>query len=111
MFRLILGIVFILLGIRFVYLAFLLKKSKDINLIKNNMVKVERIKDKEGYLKFNFKINMIFGITLCVNGIVSILSEFFVFFYDICSIINSIACLIIIICGCMNIYKAPKFQE
>ena len=111
MFRLILGIVFILLGIRFVYLAFLLKKSKDINLIKNNMVKVERIKDKEGYLKFNFKTNIILGITLCANGIVAILSECFVFFDDIYSIISSIMGLIIIIWICMSIYKAPKFQE
>lgn len=105
------GVLFVVFGINYINLAFRLKRSKDINLIKNNMVKIENIKDKEGYLKFNFKINLAIGITELIYGITFILSKYFEPIKNISGVVSTVMMLSIFVYFYKLIFKAPKFQE
>lgn len=109
MFDLGLGALFAVLGINDINLAFRLKRSKDINLIKNNLVKIENIKDKEGYLKFNFKINLAIGITEFIYGVNSILSKYFEAMENISEVVSIVIILSIFVYFYELMFKAPKF--
>ncbi len=109
MFKLILGLLFIILGVMNINLAFKLKKSKDINLVKNNMVKAEKVKDKEGYLRFNIKANILVGTILVVDGIFYILAKYFVTIENISSILNTLTLISMFIYSYKLMFKAPKF--
>ncbi|WP_373598646.1 hypothetical protein [Paraclostridium bifermentans] len=105
------GIAFIILGLKFIYIGFDIKRSKDIYKIKNNMIKPESIKDKEGYLKFNFTMNIIIGISLFINGIVALLAEYFVAIDNISSSVNAVVALVIIGCIFKWIFTVTKFNK
>lgn len=109
MFKLILGLLFIIVGAMNINLAFKLNKTKDINLVKNNMVKAEKVKDKEGYLRFNIKANILVGTILVVNGIFYILAKYFVSMENISSVINTLTLFSILIHSYKLMFKAPKF--
>ena len=111
MFDLIIGLMFIIFGMKFIYLAFKLKRTKDINLIKNNMVKIEKIKDKEGYFNFNFKINLMMGIVELIYGVVAIINKYNKNFENIHSIMGTVMLVSMFIFFYYIIFKAPKFQK
>ena len=58
MFKIVFGIFFIVLGLYFIYLGLKLQRTKDLGLIKNKMVNIDKIKDKDGYIRFNFKLHI-----------------------------------------------------
>lgn len=109
MIDLIIGLMLIIFGMKFIYLAFKLKRTKDINLIKNNMVKIEKIKDKEGY--FNFKINLMLGIVELIYGVVIIINKYNKNFENIHSIMGTVMLVSMFIFFYYIIFKAPKFQK
>lgn len=111
MVELIFGIGFVILGTRYIYIAFDIKRSNDIYKIRNNMLKPENIKDKDGYLKFNFIINVIVGIAFFIDGLFAILSKYFLNLDDISSSINLISCLIILGCILTSIFTVTKFKK
>lgn len=59
MFKLVFGIFFIVVGLYFIYLGLKLQRTKDLRLIKNKMVNIDKIKDKDGYIRFNFKLHIV----------------------------------------------------
>lgn len=109
MFEFIFGIFFIVLGGVFIHLALKLQRTQDIGLVKNKMVNIDKIKDKEGYMKFNFKINIIMGVICISQGIIYILARYFTLLDDMSWVTD------IIVMGTMFVYsyqlmcKAPKF--
>lgn len=111
MIGIIFGIAFIMLGLRFIYIGFDIKRSKDIYKIKNNMIKPESIKDKEGYLKFNFTMNIIIGTSLFINGVVALLAECFVAIDNISSGVNAVVSFVIMVCIFKWIFTVTKFKK
>lgn len=111
MFGLIIGVGFIILGISYINLAFKLKRTKDMKLVKNNMVKIEKIKDKEGYINFNFRISLTIGIIEVLYGIISLLAKYNKSFNDVALIMNIITIFTIFGYIYKIMVKAPKFQE
>ncbi|MBO3443494.1 hypothetical protein [Clostridium sp. CCUG 7971] len=99
---LIIGMFFVTAGIICLRLAFKFKQNK--------VVKNERIKDKEGYLKFNFKINIMMGIVFIINGIFMILSQKFVYINGISAYVNLITIMCIFIYYYKLIGQTSKFQ-
>lgn len=105
----VLGIFFIMLGGIFIHSALKLKRTQDIGLIENKMVNIDKIKDKDSYVKFNFKINITLGGIFIIQGLIYIIATY-------CSIIDNISwftdmilMLTMLICFYLLICKAPKF--
>ena len=105
----VLGIFLIVIGAFFIYLALKLQRTRDIRLIKNNMVNIDKIKDKDSYINFNFKINITAGFVVIIQGLVCILSMYFSIIESISWIINIIAVLTIFVYVYKLAFKAPKF--
>lgn len=108
MFKIIFGICFILIGLPIIFSALKIQKTKDISLIKNNMVDIDKIKDKDSYIKFNFKINITLGIVCIIQGIFTLLSIYFSIINSILLIMNIVVILIIFIYTYLLVFKAPK---
>ncbi|MFR4766985.1 MAG: hypothetical protein ACLUAF_13720 [Paraclostridium sordellii] len=96
MFKLVFGIFFIVLGLYFIYLGLKLQRTKDLGLIKNKMVNIDKIKDKDGYIRFNFKLHMLVGIIYIIQGIISILARYFIFMDNVYSFMDIIIIITIL---------------
>lgn len=105
----VLGIFIIVIGAFFIHSALKLKRTRDIRLIKNNMVNIDKIKDKDSYINFNFKINITVGFIVIIQGLIYILSIYFSIIESISWITNIIAILSIFVYVYKLILKAPKF--
>ncbi|MCR1824343.1 hypothetical protein [Terrisporobacter muris] len=105
----VLGIFLIVIGAFFIYSGLKLQRTRDIRLIKNNMVNTDKIKDKDSYINFNFKINITAGFIVIIQGLVCILSMYFSIIESISWIINIIAVLTIFVYVYKLVFKAPKF--
>lgn len=105
----VLGIFLIVIGAFFIHSALKLQRTRDIRLIKNNMVNIEKIKDKDSYINFNFKINITVGFIVIIQGLICILSIYFSIIESISWITNIIAMLTIFVYVYKLIFKAPKF--
>lgn len=108
MVKFVFGIFFIVLGGVFIYSALKLQRTQDIGLIKNMMVNIDKIKDKDSYLKFNFKINIIVGCMSIIQGLIT-LATYFSIIDNISWITNMILMLTMFIYIYLLIFKAPKF--
>jgi len=109
MFEFIFGIFFIVLGGVFIHSALKLQRTQDINLVKNKMVNIDEIKDKDGYMKFNFKINIIVGVICISQGIIYILAKHFIPVDNLLWITDIITMLTMFMYSYQLICKAPKF--
>lgn len=103
------GIFFIGIGIYFIYTALRLQRTKDIKLIKNGMINIDKIKDKEAYIKFNFKFYIMVGGVIVIEGLFNILSIYFTAIENISDIVNILLMIIIFVYFYKCIFKAPKF--
>ena len=108
MFKIILGICFILSGLPITFSALKIQKTKDISLIKNNIVDIDKIKDKYSYIKFSFNITITVGIVCIIQGMFTLLSIWFPIINSILFITNIIVILIIFIYTYLLVFKAPK---
>lgn len=111
MFKFVFGIFFIVLGVYFMYLALRLQTTRDIGLIKNNMVNIDKIKDKDGYIRFNFKLHMLVGIIYIIQGIISILARYFIFMDNVYSFMDIIVIITIFTYVYKITFKATKFYK
>lgn len=111
MFKFVFGIFFIVLGVYFIYLALRLQTTRDIGLIKNNMVNIDQIKDKDGYIRFNFKLHMLVGIIYIIQGIISILARYFIFMDNVYSFMDIIVIITIFTYVYKTTFKATKFYK
>ena len=111
MFKFVFGIFFIVLGVYFIYLALRLQTTRDIGLIKNNMVNIDKIKDKDGYIRFNFKLHMLVGIIYIIQGIISILARYFIFMDNVYSFMDIIIIITILTYVYKITFKATKFYK
>lgn len=111
MFKFVFGIFFIVLGVYFIYLALRLQTTRDIGLIKNNMVNIDKIKDKDGYIRFNFKLHMLVGIIYIIQGIISILARYFIFMDNVYSFMDIIVIITIFTYVYKTTFKATKFYR
>lgn len=111
MFKFVFGIFFIVLGVYFIYLALRLQTTRDIGLIKNNMVNIYKIKDKDGYIRFNFKLHMLVGIIYIIQGIISILARYFIFMDNVYSFMDIIIIITIFTYVYKITFKATKFYK
>lgn len=111
MFKFVFGIFFIVLGVYFIYLALRLQTTRDIGLIKNNMVNIHKIKDKDGYIRFNFKLHMLVGIIYIIQGIISILARYFIFMDNVYSFMDIIIIITIFTYVYKITFKATKFYK
>lgn len=111
MFKFVFGIFFIVLGVYFIYLALRLQTTRDIGLIKNNMVNIDKIKDKDGYIRFNFKLHMLVGIIYIIQGIISILARYFIFMDNVYSFMDIIIIITIFTYVYKITFKATKFYK
>lgn len=111
MFKFVFGIFFIVLGVYFIYLALRLQTTRDIGLIKNNMVNIDKIKDKDGYIRFNFKLHMLVGIIYIIQGIISILARYFIFMDNVYSFMDIIVIITIFTYVYKTTFKATKFYK
>ncbi|CEN83829.1 hypothetical protein [Paraclostridium sordellii] len=111
MFKFVFGIFFIVLGVYFIYLALRLQTTRDIGLIKNNMVNIDKIKDKDGYIRFNFKLHMLVGIIYIIQGIISILARYFIFMDNVYSFMDIIVIITIFTYVYKITFKATKFYK
>ena len=111
MFKFVFGIFFIVLGVYFIYLALRLQTTRDIGLIKNNMVNIHKIKDKDGYIRFNFKLHMLVGIIYIIQGIISILARYFIFMDNVYSFMDIIVIITIFTYVYKITFKATKFYK
>lgn len=111
MFKFVFGIFFIVLGVYFIYLALRLQTTRDIGLIKNNMVNIDKIKDKDGYIRFNFKLHMLVGIIYIIQGIISILARYFIFMDNVYSFMDIIIIITIFTYVYKTTFKATKFYK
>ena len=109
MFKLVFGIFFIVLGLYFIYLGLKLQRTKDLGLIKNKMVNIDKIKDKDGYIRFNFKLHIVIGTIYTIQGILCILSRYFISVDNLYSFMNIFVIITIFIYTYKVIFKAPKF--
>lgn len=109
MYEFILGIIFIATGMFFINSSLKLKKTKDIKLIKNTMVDINKIKDKDSYVRFNFKINIIEGFICVIQGLICILSNYFSIVANIQWATDIGFGLILFIFLYQIMFKAPKF--
>lgn len=109
MFKLVFGMFFIVVGVYFIYLALKLQRTKDLGLIKNKMIDIDKIKDKDGYIRFNFKLHMVIGIIYTIQGILCILSRYFISVDNLYSFMNIFVIITIFIYTYKVIFKAPKF--
>ena len=111
MFKFVFGIFFIVLGVYFIYLALRLQTTRDIGLIKNNMVNIDKIKDKDGYIRFNFKLHMLVGIIYIIQGIISILARYFIFMDNVYFFMDIIIIITILTYVYKITFKATKFYK
>lgn len=111
MFKFVFGIFFIVLGVYFIYLALRLQTTRDIGLIKNNMVNIDKIKDKDGYIRFNFKLHMLVGIIYIIQGIISILARYFIFMDNVYSFMDIIVIITIFTYVYKITFKTTKFYK
>lgn len=111
MFKFVFGIFFIILGVYFIYLALRLQTTRDIGLIKNNMVNIDKIKDKDGYIRFNFKLHMLVGIIYIIQGIISILARYFIFMDNVYSFMDIIVIITIFTYVYKITFKTTKFYK
>lgn len=111
MFKFVFGIFFIVLGVYFIYLALRLQTTRDIGLIKNNMVNIDKIKDKDGYIRFNFKLHMLVGIIYIIQGIISILARYFIFMDNVYSFMDIIVIITIFTYVYKITFKITKFYK
>lgn len=111
MFKFVFGIFFIVLGVYFIYLALRLQTTRDIGLIKNNMVNIDKIKDKDGYIRFNFKLHMLVGIIYIIQGIISILARYFIFMDNVYSFMDIIIIITIFTYVYKITFKTTKFYK
>ena len=109
MFKIVFGIFLIVVGLYFIYLGLKLQITKDLGLIKNKMVNTDKIKDKDGYIRFNFKLHMVIGIIYTIQGILCILSRYFVSVDNLYSSMSTVVIITIFIYTYKVIVKAPKF--
>ena len=111
MFKFVFGIFFIVLGAYFIYLALRVQTTRDIGLIKNNMVNIDKIKDKDGYIRFNFKLHMLVGIIYIIQGIISILARYFIFMDNVYSFMDIIVIITIFTYVYKITFKSTKFYK
>lgn len=109
MFNLCSGIFFLGIGVYFIYTALRLQRTKDINLIKNGMVNIDKIKDKDAYIKFNFRFYIIVGGVIVLEGLLKTLRIYFPIMKNISDIVNVFLMIIIFVYFYKFIFKAPKF--
>ncbi len=103
------GIFFIVLGGIFTNSALKLQRTQDIKLIKNKMVNMDKVKDKDSYIRFNFKINLIVSAMCIVQGLIRILATCFSVIDDLSWVTNIILMLTILVYSYKLIFKAPNF--
>ncbi|MDU6114730.1 MAG: hypothetical protein E6649_09935 [Paeniclostridium sordellii] len=109
MFKLVFGIFLIVVGLYFIYLGLKLQRTKDLGLIKNKMVNIDKIKDKDGYIRFNLKLHIVIGIIYMIQGILCILSRYFVSVDNLYSSMSIVVIITIFVYTYKVIFKAPKF--
>ncbi|CEN75049.1 Uncharacterised protein [[Clostridium] sordellii] len=109
MFKIVFGIFFIVLGLYFIYLGLKLQRTKDLGLIKNKMINIDKIKDKDGYIRFNFKLHIVIGIIYTIQGMLCILSRYFISVDNLYSFMSIVVIITIFIYTYKITFKAPKF--
>ncbi|CEK38034.1 hypothetical protein [Paraclostridium sordellii] len=107
MFKIVFGMFFIVVGLYFIYLGLKLQRTKDLGLIKNKMVNIDKIKD--GYIRFNIKLHMVIEIIYTIQGILCILSRYFVSVDNLYSSMSIVVIITIFVYTYKVTFKAPKF--
>lgn len=74
----VLGILLISIGINFIIDGYKLNKYRDLSRCRNKNISIEKIKDKDGYIKLQYKWNYLSGIAQILMGLTFIIDNYFV---------------------------------
>lgn len=70
MFKIILSIFIIIVGIYIIYDSYKIRKGKPIKKSHNSLVDLDKIKDMSGYIKFISNLNCRIGVASIITGII-----------------------------------------
>lgn len=74
--RIFINILLIMIGIVFIIRGYRLRKYKDLSKCTNKWVPMEKIKDKDGYIKFHSKWSYLFAMIMLLMGVAFIIDKY-----------------------------------
>lgn len=105
------NILLIILGVGFIISGYKLNRYRDLSIIPNKWISVEKIKDKDGYIKFNSKWCYLGGIFSILIGVTSTVDKYIMEIDTIVCILDLVYMIGIFIFMYQNVGSASKFQK
>lgn len=109
--RIFINILLIMIGIGFIISGYKLKKYRDLSIVPNKWISIEKIKDKDGYIKFHSKWCYLGGIFSILIGITSTVNKYITQIDTIICVLDLVYMIGIFIFMYQSLGSISKFQK